>query len=217
MENQQFQNANEYIEHQYAAFFGDLDRQSYPQSILEDFDMKYFCKNALHRDIYNLLMNSDPLCEYEKFYNLLDTTRDKEAIKGFSFSNSSKIQSKFKSLYDSVVECSMEEDKYEPEAEKKDSTEVELITYVDVLYSREYKRIIKLMSSLEDKCKSIASSIDNIDGDELDKRQVEILILLEDIKDKNNLDPDLLLRRAASILKQVSTNVLDDTALNNLI
>ena len=214
MEEMKQISAKEFIDQQYDKFFGDRDKSTFPETLMDDFDMKAFARNVLSRDLYEIFMRSDPAKEFDAFYNCLDTNK---GVKLFSLERSKALYDKYDKVNKTIEECSRELRKTaKPVGEPKDSTELDLISYVDLQFDTEIQRVTKLFKKIMDKCKEIISSMDTIDKDELDKKQVELLILVEDMKDTHNVESDKLLRGAVCIAEQLKRNVLDGNVVNKL-
>lgn len=216
MEDNKQISAKEFIDQQYGKFFDGRD-ETFPKSLMEDFDIDKFAYQANYRDVYNLLMNCNPFREIDDFYKYLDTEeRNIGKIKSFTFDWTDNVIKKYRKVNDICIEHGKEADSIPIEGEPKDSTELDMVVYIDIQHDEEIRRIIELMEKLSEKGKEIVATIDSISPDELDKKQVEFLILLEDVKDTRNVDSDRLLKGAIYIYKQLQVNVLDDNVVNKL-
>ena len=216
MEEMKQISAKEFIDQQYGKFFDGRD-ETFPKSLMEDFDVDKFAYQANYRDVYNLLMNCDPFREVDDFYKLLDAeNRNIGKIKSFTFDWTDSVVRKYRNVNDICIKHAEEADTIPIEGEPKDSTELDIVAYIDIQYNDEIKRIIYLMKKFIERAKEIISSIDSIGNDELDIKQVKLLILLDDMKDTRNVDSDRLLKGAIYIYKQLQVNVLDDNVVNKL-
>ena len=72
------------------------------------------------------------------------------------------------------------------------------------------------MKKFIERAKEIISSIDSIGNDELDIKQVKLLILLDDMKDTSKVEPETLVAGALDIYRQLQVNVLDENVVNKL-
>lgn len=216
MEDNKQISAKEFIDQQYGKFFDGRD-ETFPKSLMEDFDVDKFAYQANYRDVYNLLMNCDPFREADNFYKHLDAeNRNIGKIKSFTFDWIDSVVRKYRNVNDICIKHAEEADTIPIEGEPKDSTELDIVAYIDIQYNDEIKRIIYLMKKFIERAKEIISSIDSIGNDELDIKQVKLLILLDDMKDTRNVDSDRLLKGAIYIYKQLQVNVLDDNVVNKL-
>lgn len=216
MEDNKQISAKEFIDQQYGKFFDGRD-ETFPKSLMEDFDVDKFAYQANYRDVYNLLMNCDPFREVDDFYKLLNAeNRNIGKIKSFTFDWTDSVVRKYRNVNDICIKHAEEADTIPIEGEPKDSTELDIVAYIDIQYNDEIKRIIYLMKKFIERAKEIISSIDSIGNDELDIKQVKLLILLDDMKDTRNVDSDRLLKGAIYIYKQLQVNVLDDNVVNKL-
>lgn len=202
-----------------------------PNSLMDEFDMFDFARNCRDKDMYTVLMNAEPFSEFDAFYNCLDTDRDKDMFKTFSFRRSEEIVKKYKELSDIVFDVATSPlnevygDAYEDliapltEEEKKKAylskEEYEFFFNVSVQYEMEADRIIKVMEKLIQKGKEIATNAEFLTREETDKKQVELLILLEEAKDKSNMDAEKMLRTAMNIGTQTQLNVLQGPEMKN--
>ncbi len=217
MEEMKYKNAQEFIEKEFDKFFGDRDLSKFPKTLTEEFDERYFCFNVVAKDLYEILMNSEPVREFNAFYECLNTDKRKiRDIKTFTFEHANALNDKYNRLMDLMDEYNKEIDEIPIEGEPKDSTEFDIVHYINILYDEEINRIIELMRKMTKKGKEIISAIDSIDNDELDKKQVELLILLEDAKDTSKVEPETLVAGALNIYHQLQVNVLDDNVVNKL-
>ena len=216
MEDNKQISAKEFIDQQYGKFFYGRD-ETFPKSLMENFDVDKFAYQANYRDVYNLLMNCDPFREVDDFYKLLNAeNRNIGKIKSFTFDWTDSVVRKYSNVNDICIKHAEEADTIPIEGEPKDSTELDIVAYIDIQYNDEIKRIIYLMKKFIERAKEIISSIDSIGNDELDIKQVKLLILLDDMKDTRNVDSDRLLKGAIYIYKQLQVNVLDDNVVNKL-
>ena len=216
MEEMKQISAKEFIDQQYGKFFDGRD-ETFPKSLMEDFDVDKFAYQANYRDVYNLLMNCDPFREADNFYKHLDAeNRNIGKIKSFTFDWTDSVVRKYRNVNDICIKHAEEADTIPIEGEPKDSTELDMVAYMDIQFNEEIQRVIELMENLSEKGKEIAASIGFITPDELEKKQVEYLILLEDVKDNHNVDPDRLIKGAICIHKQLQVNVLDENVVNKL-
>ena len=206
-----------------------LKKYTLPKSLLDEFDMLEFAKYTRNKDMYTILMNSDPFSEFDSFYNCLDTDRDINRIKTFSFKSSEDIVKKYKELSDVVFDVATSPlnevygDAYEEliapltEEEKKEEylskEEYEFFFNVSAQYEMEANRIVKVMDKLIKKGKEIVSNAESFSKEEMDKKQVELLILLEEAKDKSNMDAKQMLKTAMNIHAQIQYNVLQGPEL----
>ena len=105
------------------------------------------------------------------------------------------------------------------EEEKKEESlskeEWEIYFCVNDQYQMEANRIVKVMEKLIKKGKEIATTAESLTKEETDKKQVELLILLEEAKDKSNMDAEQMLRTAMNIHAQTQLNVLQGPEMNN--
>ena len=62
-----------------------MKKYTLPNSLLDGFDMFEFAKYTTNKDMYTVLMRAEPFSEFDAFYNCLDTDRDINRIKTFSF------------------------------------------------------------------------------------------------------------------------------------
>lgn len=228
MVKEKFKDAGEYIDHLYDKYFGERDRSSFPNSIMDDFDMVTFANNCCYKDFHNILMNSNPIRDYASFYNTL-AGNDKNGLKTHSFTYSDKIKDKYNALLDAIFEVSMQSDEENNQiADEKeigieedkegevDIDELKFTSYLDILYDNENRRVIKVMDSLSDKCRYVASNIDTLGKRELTEAQSDILRLIGEAKDKHFLEPRKLLDGAALIFRQLRMNTINDDALNKM-
>ena len=216
MEDNKQISAKEFIDQQYGKFFYGRD-EKFPKSLMENFDVDKFAYQANYRDVYNLLMNCDPFREVDEFYKLLNAeNRNIGKIKSFTFDWTDSVVRKYRNVNDICIKHAEEADTIPIEGEPKDSTELDIVAYIDIQYNDEIKRIIYLMKKFIERAKEIISSIDSIGNDELDIKQVKLLILLDDMKDTRNVDSNRLLKGAIYIYKQLQVNVLDDNVVNKL-
>ena len=184
---------------------------------MEDFDVDKFAYQANYRDVYNLLMNCDPFREVDDFYKLLDAeNRNIGKIKSFTFDWTDSVVRKYRNVNDICIKHAEEADTIPIEGEPKDSTELDIVAYIDIQYNDEIKRIIYLMKKFIERAKEIISSIDSIGNDELDIKQVKLLILLDDMKDTSKVEPETLVAGALDIYRQLQVNVLDENVVNKL-
>ncbi len=216
METKEPIDAKTYIDLKYEQYSFDDDRSAIPQTLLDAFDMKAFCYNCMSRDIHNVLVNSEPLEEFERFYECLDSDRNKTTIKSFTFDKMKAIRDKYNQVYEAMELYGKEIDETLPVGEPKDSSDFEILVCIDMQYETEAKRILKIAEELTSTCSSIISSIDEMSDEELDQKQVEILILLEDAKDKSKIDPEKLLRASSLIYRQLNFFKIDDKAVEKL-
>ena len=200
-----------------------------PKSLTDEFDMFEFARNCRDKDMYTVLMNAEPFIEFDAFYNCLDTDRDINRIKTFSFKRSEDIVKKYNELSDVVFDVATSPlnevygDAYEEliaplteEEEKEESLskeEYEFFFNVSAQYEMEANRIVKVMDKLIKKGKEIVSNAESFSKEEMDKKQVELLILLEEAKDKSNMDAKQMLKTAMNIHAQIQYNVLQGPEL----
>ena len=216
MEDNKQISAKEFIDQQYGKFFDGRD-ETFPKSLMEDFDVDKFAYQANYRDVYNLLMNCDPFREVDDFYKLLDAeNRNIGKIKSFTFDWTDSVVRKYRNVNDICIKHAEEADTIPIEGEPKDSTELDIVAYIDIQYNDEIKRIIYLMKKFIERAKEIISSIDSIGNDELDIKQVKLLILLDDMKDTSKVEPETLVAGALDIYRQLQVNVLDENVVNKL-
>lgn len=214
MEDNKQISAKEFIDQQYDKFFGDRDKSTFPETLMDDFDMKAFARNVLSRDLYEIFMRSDPAKEFDAFYNCLGTNKE---VKLFSLERSKALCDKYDKVNKTIEECSRELRKMvKPIGEPKDSTELDIVSCIEILYDTEIRRIIYLMKKFIERAKEIISSIDSIGNDELDIKQVKLLILLDDMKDTSKVEPETLVAGALDIYRQLQVNVLDENVVNKL-
>lgn len=208
-----------------------LKKYTLPKSLLDEFDMLEFAKYTRNKDMYTILMNSDPFSEFDAFYNCLDTDRDINRIKTFSFRRAEDIVKKYKELSDVVFDVATSPlnevygDAYEEliapltEEEKKEEylskEEYEFFFNVSAQYEMEANRIVKVMEKLIKKGKEIVSNAETFSQDDMDIKQVELLILLEEAKDKSNMDAKQMIKTAMNIQIQTQYNVLQGSVLKN--
>ena len=217
MEEMKYKNAQEFIEKEFDKFFGDRDLSKFPKTLTEEFDERYFCFNVVAKELYEILMNSEPIREFNAFYECLDTDKRKiRDIKTFTFEHANALIDKYNRLMDLMDEYNKEIDKIPIEGEPKDSTEFDIVSYIEILYDTEIRRIVELMKKMIKKGNEIIVAIDSINNDELDKKQVELLILLEDAKDTSKVEPETLVAGALDIYRQLQVNVLDENVVNKL-
>lgn len=216
MEEKKYKNVKEFIDKEYDKFFGDRDLSKFPKTLTEEFDMRYFAMESTYRDLYDIIIADRPFFELEVFYHQLEA-RNKEMIKNGSFGHAETLCEEYQKLCDLYVDCSEEVERTVPiEGEPKDSTELEIVSYIDLQYNHEVKRIIYLMKKFIERAKEIISSIDSIGNDELDTKQVKLLILLEDMKDTGKVEPETLMDGALNIYHQLQENVLDENVVKKL-
>lgn len=216
MEDNKQISAKEFIDQQYGKFFDGRD-ETFPKSLMEDFDVDKFAYQANYRDVYNLLMNCDPFREVDDFYKHLDAeNRNIGKIKSFTFDWTDSVVRKYRNVNDICIKHAEETDTIPIEGEPKDSTELDIVAYIDIQYNDEIKRIIYLMKKFIERAKEIISSIDSIGNDELDIKQVKLLILLDDMKDTSKVEPETLVAGALNIYRQLQVNVLDENVVNKL-
>ena len=216
MEDNKQISAKEFIDQQYGKFFDGRD-ETFPKSLMEDFDVDKFAYQANYRDVYNLLMNCDPFREADDFYKHLDAeNRNIGKIKSFTFDWTDSVVRKYRNVNDICIKHAEEADTIPIEGEPKDSTELDIVAYIDIQYNDEIKRIIYLMKKFIERAKEIISSIDSIGNDELDIKQVKLLILLDDMKDTSKVEPETLVAGALNIYRQLQVNVLDENVVNKL-
>ena len=216
MEDNKQISAKEFIDQQYGKFFDGRD-ETFPKSLMEDFDVDKFAYQANYRDVYNLLMNCDPFREADNFYKHLDAeNRNIGKIKSFTFDWTDSVVRKYRNVNDICIKHAEEADTIPIEGEPKDSTELDIVAYIDIQYNDEIKRIIYLMKKFIERAKEIISSIDSIGNDELDIKQVKLLILLDDMKDTSKVEPETLVAGALDIYRQLQVNVLDENVVNKL-
>ena len=216
MEEKKHKNAKEFIDREYDKFFGDRDLSRFPKTLTQESDMRYFAMESTYRDLYDVIIADRPFLELEGFYCQLED-RNKGMIKNGSFVHAETICEEYQKLCDLYVDCSEEVERTVPiEGEPKDSTELEIVSYIDLQYNHEVKRIIDSVNAFIEKAKEIISSIDSISDDELDKRQVELLILLEDMKDTGKVEPEALMDGALNIYHQLQVNVLEENVVKKL-
>ena len=216
MEDNKQINAKEFIDREYDKFFGDRDLSRFPKTLTQESDMRYFAMESTYRDLYDIIIADRPFLELEGFYRQLED-RNKEMIKNGSFGHAETICEEYQKLCDLYVDCSEEVERTVPiEGEPKDSTELEIVSYIDLQYNHEVKRIIYLMKKFIERAKEIISSIDSIGNDELDIKQVKLLILLDDMKDTSKVEPETLVAGALNIYRQLQVNVLDENVVNKL-
>ncbi|MCQ2082129.1 MAG: hypothetical protein MJZ11_10755 [Lachnospiraceae bacterium] len=219
MEKQKFKDAGEFINHLYVKYYGDIDKSSFPNSLMDNFDMIEFAKNCIYKDVYEILMNSNPINDFMSFYDVL-AKNDKNNIKTFSFTYSDKIVSKYNQIFETIVEASWEADKiFTPSNVKEegvDENELDLINYVDLQYDDENKRIIDLMESLTKKCSYVSANIESLNKKELTEAQSDILNLISQMRDKRYLEPSKLLNGAALIFRQANLNKINNESINKL-
>ena len=216
MEEMKQISAKEFIDQQYGKFFDGRD-ETFPKSLMEDFDVDKFAYQANYRDVYNLLMNCDPFREADNFYKHLDAeNRNIGKIKSFTFDWTDSVVRKYRNVNDICIKHAEEADTIPIEGEPKDSTELDIVAYIDIQYNDEIKRIIYLMKKFIERAKEIISSIDSIGNDELDIKQVKLLILLDDMKDTSKVEPETLVAGALDIYRQLQVNVLDENVVNKL-
>ena len=208
-----------------------MKKYTLPNSLLDGFDMFEFAKYTTNKDMYTVLMRAEPFSEFDAFYNCLDTDRDMDHIKTFSFKRAEEIVKKYKELsdvvfdvatsplndvygdvYDELIAPLTEEEKKEESLSKE---EWEIYFCVNDQYQMEANRIVKVMEKLIKKGKEIATTAESLTKEETDKKQVEILILLEEAKDKSNMDAEQMLRTAMNIHAQTQLNVLQGPEMNN--
>lgn len=216
MEDNKQINAKEFIDREYDKFFGDRDLSRFPKTLTQESDMRYFAMESTYRDLYDIIIADRPFLELEGFYRQLED-RNKGMIKNGSFGHAETICEEYQKLCDLYVDCSEEVERTVPiEGEPKDSTELEIVSYIDLQYNHEVKRIIYLMKKFIERAKEIISSIDSIGNDELDIKQVKLLILLDDMKDTSKVEPETLVAGALNIYRQLQVNVLDENVVNKL-
>ena len=216
MEDNKQINAKEFIDREYDKFFGDRDLSRFPKTLTQESDMRYFAMESTYRDLYGIIIADRPFLELEGFYRQLED-RNKGMIKNGSFGHAETICEEYQKLCDLYVDCSEEVERTVPiEGEPKDSTELEIVSYIDLQYNHEVKRIIYLMKKFIERAKEIISSIDSIGNDELDIKQVKLLILLDDMKDTSKVEPETLVAGALDIYRQLQVNVLDENVVNKL-
>ena len=216
MEDNKQINAKEFIDREYDKFFGDRDLSRFPKTLTQESDMRYFAMESTYRDLYGIIIADRPFLELEGFYRQLED-RNKGMIKNGSFGHAETICEEYQKLCDLYVDCSEEVERTVPiEGEPKDSTELEIVSYIDLQYNHEVKRIIYLMKKFIERAKEIISSIDSIGNDELDIKQVKLLILLDDMKDTSKVEPETLVAGALNIYRQLQVNVLDENVVNKL-
>ena len=206
-----------------------LKKYTLPKSLLDEFDMFEFAKYTRNKDMYTILMSSEPFIEFDAFYNCLDTDRDINRIKTFSFKRSEDIVKRYNELSDISFDVAMSPlnevygDAYDEliapltEEEKKveSLSKDEWDFYINVCfqYEMEATRIVKVMDKLIKKGKEIVSNADTLSQEDMDKKQVEVLILLEEAKDKSNMDAKQMLKTAINIQIQTEKNVLQGSVL----
>ena len=145
MEDNKQISAKEVIDQQYGKFFDGRD-ETFPKSLMEDFDVDKFAYQANYRDVYNLLMNCDPFREADDFYKHLDAeNRNIGKIKSFTFDWTDSVVRKYRNVNDICIKHAEEADTIPIEGEPKDSTELDIVAYIDIQYNDEIKRIIYLM------------------------------------------------------------------------
>ena len=216
MEDNKQINAKEFIDREYDKFFGDRDLSRFPKTLTQESDMRYFAMESTYRDLYDIIIADRPFLELEGFYRQLED-RNKGMIKNGSFGHAETICEEYQKLCDLYVDCSEEVERTVPiEGEPKDSTELEIVSYIDLQYNHEVKRIIYLMKKFIERAKEIISSIDSIGNDELDIKQVKLLILLDDMKDTSKVEPETLVAGALNIYRQLQVTVLDENVVNKL-
>lgn len=227
MDTKNFKDKGEYIDHLYTKYFGERDTSAFPHSIMEEFDMRNVAENAVYRDVHDILVGSEPLSDYDSFLDLI-TLEGIGLLKSHSFEKSDKIQDKYEKLYDALIKYSMEQDENnqdvgntEPEEKNnKDDTsdinELKFITFLDILYDHENRRIIKLMESLSEKCRLLASNVDSMDDSGVAKAMFEIARLLDEARDTRHMAPERMMKEAGLILLQVKMNVINDEALEKM-
>ena len=216
MEDNKQINAKEFIDREYDKFFGDRDLSRFPKTLTQESDMRYFAMESTYRDLYDIIIADRPFLELEGFYRQLED-RNKGMIKNGSFGHAETICEEYQKLCDLYVDCSEEVERTVPiEGEPKDSTELEIVSYIDLQYNHEVKRIIYLMKKFIERAKEIISSIDSIGNNELDIKQVKLLILLNDMKDTSKVEPETLVAGALDIYRQLQVNVLDENVVNKL-
>lgn len=217
MEEMKYKNAQEFIEKEFDKFFGSRDLSKFPKTLMEEFDVRNFAELSIYKDLYDILIACNPFHEFEAFYKCLNEERNEDKVKSFDFGWSENICKRYKEVNDKCDEYSEEAEKTIPiVGEPKDSTELDIVVYVDLQYDNEIKRVIELMNSLIKKGREIISTIDSISDDELEKKQVEFLILLEDVKDTSKVEPETLLNGALDIYQQLQVNILDENVVNKL-
>ncbi len=217
METKEPIDAKTYIDLKYEQYYGDFDKSVIPHSILNEFDMKAFSYNCVWRDVHNVLVNSEPLEEFERFYECLDSDRNKTTIKSFTFEKAKEIHERYNKLYEIMEQVSKEIGETVPAVgEPKDSSDFDKLNCIDIQYETEVNRMLKIEDELFSTCSSIISSIDEMSDEELDQKQVEILILLEDARDKSKIDPEKLLRASSLIYRQLNFFKIDDKAVEIL-
>lgn len=217
METKEPIDAKTFIDLKYELYRFDDDRSAIPQSLLDDFDMKAFNYNCMWRDVHNVLVNSEPFVEFERFYECLDSDRNKTTIKSFTFEKAKVIHERYNKLYEIMEQVSKEIDETVPAVgEPKDSSDFEKLVCIDMQYETEVNRILKIADELFSTCGKVISSIDEMSDEELDQKQVEILILLEDARDKSKIDPEKLLRASSLIYRQLNFFKIDDKAVEKM-
>ena len=208
-----------------------LKKYTLPKSLLDEFDMLEFAKYTRNKDMYTILMNSDPFSEFDSFYNCLDTDRDINRIKTFSFNRSEDIVKKYNELseisfdvamsplnevygevYEELIAPLTEEEK---KVESLSKDEWDFYINVSFQYEIEANRIVKVMEKLIKKGKEIVSNVETFSQDDMDIKQVELLILLEEAKDKSNMDAKQMIKTAMNIQIQTQYNVLQGSVLKN--
>lgn len=195
-----------------------------PKSITENFDTGEFARYAYEKYIYDILMESKPFKEFDDFYKCLDACIDgrcdRERLKSFSFGRVSDIFDKYAEIREKMTQLTETVQK-EPIENRVvvdfDEMEGDVVCYLEVQYQLELQRLSNLKDKIIAECLDVIYSLDSLSDQELERRQVDLLVLLEDLRDDSMVRPDNLLANALSECGKSQSNVIDSLVMDKIL